>query len=56
MVVEKVEEKEMPALILKLLSYFDQEVNYTLAGYVCKILGSLLVKRPAEVVFVLFSS
>lgn len=38
----------MPALILKLLSYFDQEVNYTLAGYVCKILGSLLVKRPAE--------
>jgi hypothetical protein len=39
----------MPPLIFKLLAYFDGEVNYTLAGYVSKILGVLLTKRPLEV-------
>jgi hypothetical protein len=45
--VERVEEKEVPPLIIKLLSYFDGEVNYTLAGYVSKILVTLLNRKPA---------
>jgi len=40
---------EKPPLILKLLSYFKGEVNYTLAGYTSKILGFLLTKKPIEV-------
>lgn len=47
--IEKIEEKEVPALIYKLLAYFEGEVNYTLAGYVSKILAMLLTKKPADV-------
>ena len=39
----------MPALIYQLLEYFDGEINYTLAGYVSKILAVLLTRKPAEV-------
>ena len=53
--IERVEQKEAPALIFKLLAYFDGEVNYTLAGYVSKILAVLLNKKPNEVYLSLFS-
>jgi len=36
-------------LIERLMSYFDGEVNYTLAGYVCKILTTIFNKKPVEV-------
>jgi hypothetical protein len=31
------------------MGYFDEEVNYTLAGYVSKILSVFFTKKPAEV-------
>ena len=40
--------REVPPLIGKLFSYFETEVNYTLAGYVCKILGVFLGKKPVD--------
>lgn len=49
--VERIEKREVPALIHKLLAYFQGEVNYTLAGYVAKILSVLLNKRPNEVFY-----
>ena len=33
----------------KLLSYFEGPVNYTLAGYTCKVLSTLFTKKPANV-------
>ena len=50
------EQKEVPALVLKVLEYFDGDINYTLAGYVSKVLVFLLTKRPAEVVLFSHSS
>mgnify|MGYP006958839034 CR=1 FL=1 len=41
--------KEVEPLIGKLMAYFDGEVNYTLAGYVCKILTMFSTKKLAEV-------
>ena len=35
-------------MIHKLLAYFDGEVNYTLAGYIAKILAVFLTKKPVE--------
>lgn len=40
--------KEVEPLIGKLMAYFDGEVNYTLAGYVCKILTMFSTKKLAE--------
>lgn len=45
---EKVVKKAVPALIQPLFQYFYQEVNYTLAAYVCKVMGALLVKKPEQ--------
>lgn len=47
--VETIVKKEMRPLMEKLISYFDGEVNYTLAGYVSKILSAFFNKKPAEV-------
>jgi len=38
------------------MSYFDGEVNYTLAGYVSKILTTFFTKKPTDVQLDLFSS
>lgn len=46
--VERIDQKEVPALIHKILTYFDGEVNYTLAGYVSKVLAHFLTKKPNE--------
>ena len=46
--IEKIEQRQVPALIHKLLAYFDGEVNYTLAGYIAKILAHFLTKKPNE--------
>ena len=40
--------KEVEPLIGQLMSYFRGEINYTLAGYVCKILTAFFNKKPAE--------
>lgn len=50
-VVETVEivKKELPALIDVLLDYFNREINYTLTAYVCRILTSLLNRKPTKV-------
>jgi hypothetical protein len=50
-VVETVEivKKELPALIDVLLDYFKREINYTLTAYVCRILTSLLNRKPTKV-------
>ena len=40
-------------MIYKILAYFDGEVNYTLAGYISKVLAALLVKKPAELLKVI---
>jgi len=45
--IEKIKTREVPALIHSILSYFEGEVNYTLAGYVSKVLAHLLLKKPA---------
>ncbi len=42
----------MPPLINHLFSYFDQEVNYILTGYVCKVLSSLFAKKGIQVKFI----
>ena len=47
--VERIETREVPPLIHKLLAYFDGEINYTLAGYVSKILAAFLNRKPQEV-------
>jgi hypothetical protein len=47
--VEKIVKKELEPLINKLMAYFDGEVNYTLAGYVSKILSFFFTKKPADV-------
>jgi hypothetical protein len=39
----------VPPLINKLLGYFDGEINYTLAGYVSKVLSLFFTKKPIEV-------
>lgn len=38
------------------MAYFDGEVNYTLAGYVSKILSLFFTKKPADVPNPLLSS
>lgn len=48
-------EKEVDPLSGKLFSYFEGEVNYTLAGYVSKIFGSFLTKKPVVVLTFLLS-
>lgn len=52
--VKKTLKKEVPPLIGKLFEYFNGEVNYILAGYVCKVLSTLLNKKPVAVIFNLF--
>jgi hypothetical protein len=47
--------REVEPLINKLMAYFDGEINYTLAGYVSKILSLFFTKKPAEVRHALFS-
>ena len=42
-------EKEVDPLSEKLFAYFEGEVNYTLAGYVSKIFGAFLAKKPSVV-------
>ncbi len=39
----------MPPMINKLLAYFDGEINYTLAGYVSKVLSLFFTKKSSEV-------
>ena len=51
--VQKVNKKEVQPLIYSLFSYFEGEINYTLAGYVCKVLCMLLTKKPTAVSFFL---
>jgi hypothetical protein len=38
------------------MTYFDEPVNYTLAGYVSKILSVFFVKKPADVTYNSFRS
>ena len=45
-IVNKVIKKEVEPLMDELFNYFDQEVNYTLAGYISKILISFFNKKP----------
>jgi len=45
--VEKVVKKPVKPLIDKLMSYFAGEINYTLAGYVCKILTIFFGKKQS---------
>lgn len=47
--VERTVKKEVEPLINKLMAYFDGEINYTLAGYVSKILSLFFTKKPADV-------
>jgi hypothetical protein len=54
--VERTVKREVEPLINKLMAYFDGEVNYTLAGYVSKILSLFFTKKPAEVRCLLCSS
>ena len=42
-------------MIYSLLTYFSGEINYTLAGYVSKILSMMLGKKPSEVVMLVVS-
>ena len=44
--VNKTIKKEVPPLLDELFKYFEGEVNYTLAGYVSKILISFFNKKP----------
>lgn len=37
----------------QLLKYYEGPVNYTLAGYNCKVLSLLFTKKPAQVFFYL---
>ena len=43
--------KKLPKLplISKLLTYYEGPVNYTLAGYNCKVLNMLFTKKPSNV-------
>jgi hypothetical protein len=45
---ERIVEKELPPLIDRLMGYFNGEVNYILAGYVSKVLLSLLNKKTPQ--------
>lgn len=54
--VERTVKREVEPLINKLMAYFDGEVNYTLAGYVSKILSLFFTKKPADVNPLLSSS
>lgn len=47
--VTEVVSKEMPLLIDALFAYFQKDINYTLTGYVCKVLTSLLNKKSQQV-------
>ena len=47
--VENVVQKEVPPLINNLLEYFKGEVNYTLAGYISKVLSYFFNKKPVDV-------
>ena len=53
--IEKINKKPVEPLIGDLFSYFAGEVNYTLAGYVCKVLTSLLAKKPQAVLISAYS-
>lgn len=46
--VTKLNKKQVDPLMNQLLSYFEGEVNYTLAGYVSKILISFFGKKPVQ--------
>lgn len=46
--VTKVNKKEVDPLMNQLFSYFEGEVNYTLAGYVSKILIAFFGKKPLQ--------
>lgn len=37
----------------QLLSYYEGPVNYTLAGYNCKVLSTLFTKKPSQVIYLL---
>lgn len=41
--------KEVPPLSKALFSYYEGEVNYTLAGYVSKVFSAFLTKKPTIV-------
>ncbi len=46
--ITKINKKQVEPLLNQLLSYFEGEVNYTLAGYVSKILISFFGKKPVQ--------
>lgn len=45
---EHIIEKELPPLIDRLMTYFNEEINYTLAGYVSKVLSFLYNKKTPQ--------
>lgn len=47
--VTKTVKKEVEPLASQLFSYFSGEINYTLAGYISKILISFFNKKPLQV-------
>lgn len=52
----KTVEKEVEPLRHALFSYFKGEVNYTLAGYVCRVFGALFAKKQVAVMKYLLDS
>ena len=48
--VETVVQKEVSPLIVNLLTYFKGEMNYTLAGYISKVLSYFFNKKPTDVI------
>lgn len=54
--VERVVSRVLQPLVDKLMDYFSGEVNYTLAGYVSKILSFLSNKKPLNVIYLQLSS
>lgn len=52
----RIVEKEVEPLRHALFNYFKGEVNYTLAGYVCKVFGVFFSKKPVPVMKFLLDS
>ena len=46
--IERIVEKKLPPLIDILMTYFNGEINYTLAGYVSKVLSFLSTKKTPQ--------